>query len=238
MNYDFFLSEHRKPVGRLYRGFDRKEYLEQFIEGQIRLGYYRYYRDIPEFQTISGIEKNLRDPRFNRDEGIIRGIKMRQADGSIKTYTTFGLASPHYISCWATDKKSVVGKYIVQLNEPLELHKRILAFLGYSKRHYSGHMVNPREIVFEERRGDTNLITHYADIHESKNEYRFSYWIMKDESTGNLYIPTYEEDSSFAKPKGEVISSYDSNKAIKRDQYHPHFYTLRSVRVNDIVVIL
>lgn len=227
MDYSKFLVRYRESVTYLYRGFDKIEHLEMFISGQIRLGLFKYYRDLP-----------LGDIRLNKQEGILFYPKVRQLDGTIKEYVTWGVASPHYISCWATDPGSVVGKFIVRLDNPVEFHRRVLEFLGYRHRHYLGKMVNPSGLVFDEGKCDTNLLTLFSDTNSSKNEYRFAYWMMQSSVDGHLHLPSHDEGIKLIRPIGTVVSSYDTRSLMKRDKHLPHFFTLDYVPVQDICTIV
>lgn len=39
MNFNEFKKKYSEPVIKLYRGFDKKEHLEDFVNGNIRLGH-------------------------------------------------------------------------------------------------------------------------------------------------------------------------------------------------------
>lgn len=223
MDYSEFLAKHREPVVTLYRGFDKKEHMDMFLAGQIRLGLFKYYRELP-----------AEDTRLNKQEGILFYPKVKMSDGTVKEYVTWGFASPHYVSCWATDPSSVVGKFIVRLDNPTEFHKRMIDFLGYGNRHYSGKMVNPTGIMFDDGKCDTNLLTLYSDTNSSKNEYRFSYWMLQNLTGGQLQLPFCDGESKFITPKGKIVASNDPNISMKRDKYIPHFFTLNGVLIKDI----
>lgn len=235
MEYRDFLSEYNESVTPLFRSFEKREYLEEFLSGKIRLGHYRYYFHLPEvdYEFGQSYEKktssSFKSCRENKNEGLIKGVQIRKADGSTQILGMQSFLSPHYSLSFSTERNIDYGKYIIQLNNPLEFHRRVKNFLNSEIGHYAGKIVYCDSLETEENY-DSRLVCLYSDSRANylKKEYRFSYYILNH---GDCLI---FQDNSNAKPGGPIYQTNDPEVL----QFNlPHFNTLEGIRVDDICTI-
>ena len=159
--------------------------MEEFLSGNLRLGYYRYYFHKPSedhswdqiVNDPSLLKKNSRSSKY---EGNIRNLKVRDIDGVLRSECVRSFSTPHYYLSFSKQYKQNYGIYTVKLNNPLEFHKRIVEFIGLNLGHYLGSMVYCDELEVFSNQFDSRLICLYSDSRNnaSKDEFRFAYYLL------------------------------------------------------------
>jgi len=166
MEYSNFLKNYNIIPECLFRSFDKKEHMEDFLSGNIRLGYYQYYFHKPEnnwtWEDLVADPKLLKkNSRTSKYEGNIRQFQTKNDDGSNKTLDLLSHCSPHYSLSFSTEINNDYGPFIVQLSSPLEFHQRVKLFLNSQIGHYAGQMVYCNSLKAEHY--DSRLICLYSD---------------------------------------------------------------------------
>lgn len=209
MNIQKFREEFNKDYSsNLFRSFVQIEHLEEFLEGDIRLGHYKYYSQL-----------KTEDDRFNPNEGILRNIKLQRRAGFTRLISSGGLY-PTYSICFSRAVSPSYGQYVVKLNNPQEFHRRVNAFLACAPNaNYAGNMVYTNEVEMHEE-DDSRFLHIYSDtlVNRSKEEYRFSY---------DIFFP----DALAMMPKGSI---YSENECYKGHKHLPFFIHLKGIQVRDL----
>lgn len=85
MEYSDFLREFKTIPQVLFRSFDKKEHMETFLSGNIRLGYYQYYFHRPEESwkwedLVANPLLLKKNSRTSKHEGNIRQLQIKNLD--------------------------------------------------------------------------------------------------------------------------------------------------------------
>lgn len=85
---------------------------------------------------------------------------------------------------------------------------------------------------------DTCLLALYSEIYINKNEYRFSYWMLQNQ-TGQFVSPMQEENEgrNYAGRIRNDISKEDVEDVTKISNLSPHFYKLFNIRIEDLIKV-
>jgi hypothetical protein len=176
------------------RHFTNLSHAESFIQGNIRIGYYKSYAYLPK--------DNI---RRNPNESTFTGTIVRPSGK-----TSFGIIGGSwaiYILCFFHPKTSKQirqphGEFVVRIKNIKEFHSRICKHLGpIIKGNLIGHMVYRGILKVESEDFDANLALHaYSDgvNHKDKREIRLSYVFNPDKL--DVPTPSPSERTSLALP--------------------------------------
>ncbi|MES2802460.1 MAG: hypothetical protein V4654_08220 [Bdellovibrionota bacterium] len=171
-----FFELFKQPLPEyLIRHFEEKSHAEEFIRGNIRLGFYR---------TYTTLRKS--DVRHNAEEGKYKGA-VSYVDGTSGRFSAGG-TWPLYIVCFFDPSSSDTvrnkhGKFAVKIRDPLNLYTQIGQQIGPSlQASWGGHMVYGYDLVkTTQEELSTNLLplSVYTDssVNKEKKEIRFSYYV-------------------------------------------------------------
>lgn len=201
----------------LYRHFEQEEYALDFMNGNIRLGFYKSYSYLNKY-----------DIRQNSNEGI-HSLSIAYPDRT--AHSTVGGTWPLYILCMhhnSVDRsqRNAHGKYSVKIQNPYELHRRLQKHLGtHLQASFLGNMVyNCNNLESATENIPILEISNYTDspINSWKKEVRFSYYI---------------EASTLDKKHSKNAMPFElSSELVKLNKYiHlPKYITIKNADIKDL----